>query len=594
MFYEASSLDRILICLNCLQRFDKPKLLPCGESICESCLLKLPSTANTNVLCPYCKIYHESSSTFGFPTEKIVAELLQLKPVKVYRGQSILEIEAYLSESKANIQTLMTTLANKIKIINVNSSQLREQVKNNSLCHKIDQYKVECYNNYKNYFSPFNTNFHDEYFKVFCAKITKNLRFLQAYLAIGDLNETKLNYLRNLVTYLSINIKINQNYLNSILFNRKILLLKNDKIEYRLYYDYGDILSIPRLKELSWSADRVIDYKNNSCFNNEYMLQLKIEVKNVWLSIFYNNYLIIYLQIFNHVTNKMEIHIKLTNSNGELIRERCVNETIDDNLHLISLTNTNISHLESNFFMIATESVKNENIIEFELLLFNLNLKLIKKVRLNHKPVYLYCSEMYIYVLTKKIPFIQQLNFSPDDEINLLEENKAFGQNKDCNKPYFMSNKIIQLSSKYNDELLYVCFDNSDNEEEEDRNLIKIFSTKTNKLIRKININLNNCFVYIDSLLRMIIVDKAKRILNIYTEVLFNDSQLDECELEFDGFQNNSKIDTVFSEAIQNKVFLNLIYECNLEFINGNITNFCVANGHLLINDSSNKIIYIL
>ena len=244
--------------------------------------------------------------------------------------------------------------------------------------------------------------------------------------------------------------------------------------------------------------------------------------------------------------------------------------------------------------MIATESVKNENIIEFELLLFNLNLKLIKKVRLNHKPVYLYCSEMYIYVLTKKIPFIQQLNFSPDDEINLLEENKAFGQNKDCNKPYFMSNKIIQLSSKYNDELLYVCFDNSDNEEEEDRNLIKIFSTKTNKLIRKININLNNCFVYIDSLLRMIIVDKAKRILNIYTEVLFNDSQLDECELEFDGFQNNSKIDTVFSEAIQNKVFLNLIYECNLEFINGNITNFCVANGHLLINDSSNKIIYIL
>jgi hypothetical protein len=600
MFYDANSINRILICLNCLQRFNIPKLLPCGESICERCLSKLVSNNNKNkIFCPYCKIHHESSTMYeGFPTEKILLEILNMKPVKVYRGHLFSKTELLMQQSKLNLQNLKSTLNNKLKIITVNASLLREKLKDKSLVHKIDEYEIDCYKSFKHYFDPLaNNNYYDEYFSKFHEKISRHLEFLQVFITKSELSDHKMKFAFKLASHINVSIKLNQNFLNSILFDKKILLLNNDEIDFKFYYDFDDVLNIPR-RLLQNDDDnikkQIIDYKNNSYFNNDFAKELKKEIKNIWISIFQNNYLIIFLQIYNYLTNKMEINLKLTNSNGDLIKDVCLNDTSDDSLYLITLTNTNLHHFDSNFVLVAVENI---SISATELhLLSVVDLKLIKKIKLeNYKPVFLSFSEMTILALSRQVPFIHQLNFFVDDEKSLLEEYKAFGQNIDRANSFYMSNKIIQISSKFNDELLYVCFGSDKEDEirfddEEDINLIKIYSLSTKELIRKIKLPLYNCLVHIDSLLRIVVIDKTKRIMSVFTEILFDDNDILNYEFEH---LDNYKLDKAF-EKNEDDVGLNLLYKCSLKHISGNISTFCIAKGYVLINDSTNRIIYIL
>ena len=221
MFYEENSVNLKLICLNCQQRFNIPKLLPCGESICEECLSKLLKL-ETKISCPYCKLIHECNS---YPTQKLLIEILNLNPVKVYRGEIFAKTDLLLNEARVNLQNLNSTLINKIHIISVNSCVLREKIVGNQFeITKIDVYENECYINLKKYFSLQDKNedkisYFDAYFKQFINNINKKLVLLQFYLSKADLNDKKIYSLFQIISYIHINIKITQNYLNSILFN---------------------------------------------------------------------------------------------------------------------------------------------------------------------------------------------------------------------------------------------------------------------------------------------------------------------------------------------------------------------------------------
>ena len=580
MFYEANSVNRILICLNCLQRFNIPKLLPCGESICERCLSKLTTASNRNILCPYCKIYHESNSMYdgdgGFPTEKLLFEILNLKPVKVYRGDMFAKTESVLTQSRVNLQNLKSILDNKIKIISANGSLIHEMLKNNNnrLHNKNDE--LTCTNSY-----------YYEYFTKFYNTINRNIDFLNTFLSRCELNDSKMKIIFNLASFINLNVKVNQNFLNSILLDRKLLLLNNNEIEFRLYYDFGDVLNISRRLMTVDNEYKVINYKNNSYFNNDHAVKLKKEVKNIWLSIFQNNHLIIFLQIFNYFSSKTEIYARLTNTSGQMIKEVCINETLNDSLTLITLTNTNFYQFESNYFLIAIENLVCSLT---ELMMFSVvDLKMVKKIQIDYKPVFLSCSELHVFALSRQIPFIHQLNF----DSSFLEEHKAYGQNINNKEPFYMSNKIVQISSKFNDELLYVCFGLCDNEIEDDAdvNSIKIFSLSTKEMIRRIVIPLNDSLIHIDSLLRILVINKTKRVLSLFTEVLLNDIDVNGAELkEIDNF----KLESLLDKHAKNNVELNLTYECSLKHISGNISTFCVANGYVLINDITNRIIYIM
>lgn len=88
MFYELETLENQLKCPICLRKFNSPRILPCGKSVCLTCieeLSKLDEKESTKSLsCPICKKNHPVPNE-GFILNEFILNTLQLKPQKVYR-----------------------------------------------------------------------------------------------------------------------------------------------------------------------------------------------------------------------------------------------------------------------------------------------------------------------------------------------------------------------------------------------------------------------------------------------------------------------------------------------------------------------------
>ena len=59
MYYNKNAVINILNCKNCLERLDKPKILPCGETICSFCTSSL-KIEDKMFKCLVCKQKHDN------------------------------------------------------------------------------------------------------------------------------------------------------------------------------------------------------------------------------------------------------------------------------------------------------------------------------------------------------------------------------------------------------------------------------------------------------------------------------------------------------------------------------------------------------
>ena len=66
-----------IVCENCKRDFDVPKLLPCGESVCDSCLTEFCNNNKSKIKCPFCEESHKVPKS-GFPTQKLLQNLLSI------------------------------------------------------------------------------------------------------------------------------------------------------------------------------------------------------------------------------------------------------------------------------------------------------------------------------------------------------------------------------------------------------------------------------------------------------------------------------------------------------------------------------------
>ncbi len=84
MFYEVNKIKSELICKQCLNNFnDKPKILPCGASVCTKCVTELSKQAessNYSFKCILCSSKHTIPDE-GFITNLALFNLLSLEPV---------------------------------------------------------------------------------------------------------------------------------------------------------------------------------------------------------------------------------------------------------------------------------------------------------------------------------------------------------------------------------------------------------------------------------------------------------------------------------------------------------------------------------
>lgn len=114
-FYYQDQIDECLICQNCGRLFENPKLLPCGESLCESCTKKIEQSLSidvTNYICPLCNRQHQYPEDGCFPVNRILVDLLKEKPNEFIQQDFMVSLAHNLDKNVKKVTELESMLSN--------------------------------------------------------------------------------------------------------------------------------------------------------------------------------------------------------------------------------------------------------------------------------------------------------------------------------------------------------------------------------------------------------------------------------------------------------------------------------------------------
>jgi len=96
MFYDESAINELLLCKVCDSKLTAPVILPCGKSICLSCVNTLTDNNLKRIKCQFCAKTHNIPRD-GFPENETIIELIKLKASKISECQRIAEIKSILN-----------------------------------------------------------------------------------------------------------------------------------------------------------------------------------------------------------------------------------------------------------------------------------------------------------------------------------------------------------------------------------------------------------------------------------------------------------------------------------------------------------------
>jgi vacuolar-type H+-ATPase subunit H len=126
MFYDSNQIDNELLCKHCKERLKKPKLLPCGETICSSCEKKI-KVDNKIYECLICKKNHEMPKN-GLPNIKSLLRILSIMPTNVSSEKLNDSLEKLLDEINNKINFIKHGIENSNDLIQVHCIDLRNDV----------------------------------------------------------------------------------------------------------------------------------------------------------------------------------------------------------------------------------------------------------------------------------------------------------------------------------------------------------------------------------------------------------------------------------------------------------------------------------
>ena len=78
MFYEEEEIQNLIICPNCKKKLNDPRVVSCGQSICQDCLTVILNAETNGLHCPGCNDFHAMPEN-GFMKNQIVSSLIELK-----------------------------------------------------------------------------------------------------------------------------------------------------------------------------------------------------------------------------------------------------------------------------------------------------------------------------------------------------------------------------------------------------------------------------------------------------------------------------------------------------------------------------------
>lgn len=166
MFYEESQIKNILKCNKCKQIYDKydhPRILPCGSTICTNCTFKIENqTRDNKFACNICLEEHPIPEK-GFAINKSLLELIETEPNEIYRGRDYEILKSNLKNIKSLVDDISFNYMNGIDRIKEHCSEQRrliqlatehkiQEVYNLSdfFLQQIDEYELEHCENFTN------------------------------------------------------------------------------------------------------------------------------------------------------------------------------------------------------------------------------------------------------------------------------------------------------------------------------------------------------------------------------------------------------------------------------------------------------------
>ena len=117
MFFEQNQILNVLICSKCSKHLDEPRLLPCGNTVCNKCASLLISSRSKMFGCALCRGEHALPDK-GFPLNMSLLKLIEQKPTNVYRGKVVENFKANLesiNEDKIRLEQSLKNGADAIK-----------------------------------------------------------------------------------------------------------------------------------------------------------------------------------------------------------------------------------------------------------------------------------------------------------------------------------------------------------------------------------------------------------------------------------------------------------------------------------------------
>ena len=160
MFHEEKKINEIINCSKCNERLDDPKALPCGETVCSSCVSTI-HVNNSKYECIVCNEQHIMPEK-GLQTNKKLLTLISMQPTEVSRGKAFENLKKSLKQMKQKSKNLSFGAKNGIDFIKdyclnlLNDAQLAtekliQQINeyNDEFIKEIKEYESSCIKSYK-------------------------------------------------------------------------------------------------------------------------------------------------------------------------------------------------------------------------------------------------------------------------------------------------------------------------------------------------------------------------------------------------------------------------------------------------------------
>jgi hypothetical protein len=158
MFYKEEDISNELICPKCKNRFEDPRILPCGNSLCQSCILdEIDNENKTMKKCYCCQEKHLLPKEGEFIQNRFILKQLEKKPIKIDRGALGEQLKQSLMEITEKKHELETFVKGKDQIVSDYLSEIRTQIDvitetqiermnktRESLLDNLKQYQAQC------------------------------------------------------------------------------------------------------------------------------------------------------------------------------------------------------------------------------------------------------------------------------------------------------------------------------------------------------------------------------------------------------------------------------------------------------------------